>query len=71
MVIKVISQSTAERQAETRELFEQCKPYLDDGYSLAGAVKLVTRVNHQSFCRRKWYMDLREYAESMGYRGRV
>lgn len=71
MTIRVISQNTAERNAETKRLFLECKPYLDKGVSLARAAQIVTGVNHQSYTQRHWYRELREYAESKGYRGRV
>ncbi|MBR2557142.1 MAG: hypothetical protein IKE95_02035 [Methanobrevibacter sp.] len=71
MTIRVISQNTAERNAETRRLFLECKPYLDKGHSLTKATQIVLGVNHQSYTQRHWYKELRKYAESLGYEGRV
>lgn len=71
MTIKVISQTTEERNKETKELFLKCKPYLDKGHSLTKATQIVLGVNHQSYTQRHWYKELRNYAESQGYNGRV
>ena len=71
MTIKVISQTTSEQKEETIRLFHECKPFLDEGYSLAKTVKIILGVNHQSFTRYSWYKELRKYVESQGYKGRV
>ena len=66
MMINVISQSTAERRAETVALFEACKPYLDRGMSLRKAVHEGTD-RRVSNTRNGWFLELKEYAKSQGY----
>ena len=68
MSIRVISQSTEERNLETVELFEKIKPFLDEGYIYSQAVSLVIGKN-ETFNRFQdaWYRDLVDYGESMGY----
>ena len=70
MGIKVISQNTSERKEETKQLFEQCRPLMDQGYTLGKAVQKVLNINHLGFYGLRWYKDLREYTESQGYRGK-
>lgn len=65
MNITVIQQTTAERNKETRELFERIKPLIDDGYSFRQAlIKLGYRVSNT---RNGWYKDLVDYAQTQGY----
>ena len=65
-MITVIAQSTSERKAETKALYEKCLPYLNKGYSLYTAVQQVdTRQPNNT--RNGWYRDLIDYAESQGY----
>ena len=64
--MKIIELSTAEREQETRELFLQCKPYLDKGYGLYSSIRLATdrvAINSNS----GWYRDLIDYCKSQGY----
>ena len=65
-MITVIEQSTSERKAETKELFEQCQPYLDKGWSLNKAVTEATN-RKPTNSKNGWYRDLIEYAASQGY----
>ena len=65
-MINVITQSTSERQDETRRLYEACKPYLDKGYGLRKAVTLATG-RRVSNTKNGWFRALREYAESEGF----
>ena len=63
--IKVISQTTAEREQETVEFFKEVEPLLQEGYTLREA---VWELKHQhGNPRRAWYRDLRNYAEEQGY----
>ena len=62
MSIRVIEQTTAERREETRRLYLQCKPYIDKGWSLAKAAKLIKGYSPTN--RHGWYRDLIEYAET-------
>ena len=65
MTIKVITQTTTERKAETRRLYEACRPYLEQGYSIFKAAWKVTGT--KPHCRVAWYRDLREYAKTQEY----
>ena len=67
MGITVISQTTAERREETKQLFEDCKPYLEQGMTLSKAVRIIKGINHHTFTRQAWYKELQEYAETQGY----
>ena len=69
-MITVISQTTQERDEETRRLFESIKPYLDDGYSYTSALKKVGRINSKAkgyYYGQGWFRELKEYGESQGY----
>ena len=66
MSIRVIEQSTSDRRAETKAIFEKVKPLLDQGYGLWSAtLKATGRYVHNS--RNGWYRELIEYCESQGY----
>lgn len=70
MTITVIEQSTSERNEETVSLFNQIKPLLDNGFSYMGACIHIGRVplkTRNSYYKKQWFRDLREYGESMGY----
>ena len=66
--ITIISQSTAEREKETKELFEKIKPLLDQGMIYSAAVMKVKNLPY-AFNRNKqaWFRDLVAYGESQGY----
>lgn len=69
-MITVIEQTTAERRAETRRLFEQIKPLLDLGYSYNSALRKINRVTSYSqghYYNQAWFKELKEYGESQGY----
>ena len=69
-MITVVEQTTNERREEARQLFEQIKPYLDEGYSYMNACVLVGRckVNlRNQYYKYGWFKDLKEYGEAMGY----
>lgn len=68
--ITVISQTTAERKAETKELFISVKPFLEQGLSLKRATLKVKPDLCSNFSHKRWYKDLRDYCEEQGYRRR-
>lgn len=70
MGITVIEQTTAERQKETEELYEQVKPYLDKGLPIYKAVPQALHINHMGFHQQRWYKDLLDYAVKQGYQKR-
>lgn len=71
-MINVVSQSTNERKNETRLLFNQIKPLLDDGVIYAKAVKIIKGLPEgYSLSRRAWYRDLLSYGKSQGYDPKV
>ena len=68
MSIKVISQSTKEREQETIDLFNKAKPYLDDGCSYRLAIIKALGLNPNHFrSNAKWYRDFIDYANAHGY----
>ena len=69
-MITVIEQSTSERLEETRQLFLQIKPFLDEGLSFNKAflkAGLFSSENY-SVSNQKWSRDVVEYAKKQGYR---
>ncbi|MBQ6220157.1 MAG: hypothetical protein IJH63_10465 [Methanobrevibacter sp.] len=68
MGIKVISQSTSEREAETKELFEEIKPLLDNHLTYSDAVCQVKNIKDKYLIyQRAWFKDLIKYGETKGY----
>lgn len=65
-MIKVIEENTTERRNRIRKLYEDCKPYLDQGYSLHKAVWLVTGTQPNN-TKNGYYRELIEYSQSQGY----
>ena len=60
----IIESREADIQRETRELYQQIKPYLDDGKSFTYALHQIGKgINVKS----GWYKRLREYTISQGY----
>ena len=54
--------------AETLEIFEKCKPYLDQGYGFHKSCRLALGYSEKSnFAGRKWYKKFRDYAIRQGY----
>ena len=64
--MKVIEQSTAEREQETKELFEAIRPLLDDGYTYNKALRKVKRLSTLNTSN-AWYRNVIEYGEKQGY----
>ena len=50
---------------ETDLMFEKVKPYLDDGYTLYSALKII--MGRRPHSNARWYKDLREYCREQGY----
>lgn len=67
--ITVITQTTAERQAEMVQLYNDCIPYLLQGYTLRQAVGEVKGLKNLPNSRLAWFRDLKQYAYEQGYRG--
>ncbi len=67
--ITVIEQTTADRNKETQELYENCLPYLKQGLTLRQAVAKVQNKNYTCFSRFTWYKELLTYAKNQGYNG--
>ena len=68
MSIKIISQSTKEREQETIDLFNKAKPYLDEGFSYRSAViKALGKESNSSFSHFSWYKEFMEYTDAHGY----
>ena len=68
MSIKVICQSTKEREQEIIDLFNKVKPYLDDGCSYRLAlIKVLGKESNSSFSHFSWYKEFMEYADAHGY----
>lgn len=69
-MITVIEQTTEERNNETKTLFEQIRPLLDQGYGYNSALIKIGKIPRESrsgYYRQGWYRDLKEYGESQGY----
>ena len=69
MTITVISQTTAERNEETRQLFNSIRPYLDKGYSYRSALNQIGKIRNMSggYYTQSWFRELIEYGETQGY----
>lgn len=67
-MIKVISQNTAEREKEIRDLFERIRPLLDEGYSYRQAVIKVKDISpFANVVKYAWFRDVVEYGKKQGY----
>ena len=67
-MITVVQQTTAERQEETRQLFEEIRPLLDEGYSYRSALQKIGRCGDGGgYYQQAWYRELCEYGTSQGY----
>ena len=68
-MITVISQTTAERNEETRQLFESIRPYLDNGHTYRSALNEIGKIRNMSggYYTQSWFRELLSYGESQGY----
>ena len=64
--IRIVEQSTAEREQETRELFEKIRPLLDNGCTYNKALRHVRGLRSLN-TKNGWYKDVIAYGERMGY----
>lgn len=60
----IIESSEKDIQNETIELFNQMKPYLDNGDTFTTALKKVGRYSNS---RAGWYKRIHEYVLNQGY----
>ena len=70
MTIKVIEQTTRERNEETKALFDAIRPLLDEGYSyMTACVKIghVDEVASHGQYGNGWFKDLKKYGATQGY----
>ena len=68
MSIKVICQSTKEREQEIIDLFNKAKHYLDDGCSYRLAImKALGLKPNCNFSHFSWYKEFMRYADAHGY----
>ena len=69
IMITVIEQTTAERRAETRELFNSIRPYLDNGYGYRSALNQIGKIRNMSggYYTQAWFRELVEYGGTQGY----
>ena len=68
-MITVVCQSTSERQKETEELFQEIKPYLDEGFTYNQSLVKVGKITANTHLNIKtgWFRHLVEYGKSQGY----
>ena len=62
----IIERNSQDYQAETKELFNKVKPFLDNGYSYNKAVKVIKNIESLN-TKASWFKDLVEYGEKQGY----
>ena len=69
MTIKVIEQSTQERELETKQLFQKIEPLLRQGYTYRDAIRKVGRVppNSNPSVHYGWFKQLITYGTQKGY----
>ena len=66
--MKVIERTQEDIDQETKELFQECKPYLDKGYGFYKTLRIVKNIPEtSSFGNSSWYKRFREYAIKQGY----
>ena len=72
MQFRIIERTDKDIENETKQLFDECKPYLDQGYGFPAAVRLVKGFSEtHTFSSLAWYKRFREYAISKGYHART
>jgi hypothetical protein len=69
MTIKVIEQSTQERELETKQLFQKIEPLLRQGYTYRDSLKKIGRItpNSTPSIMYGWFKELIDYGKRKGY----
>lgn len=62
---KIKERSAEDIQKEIEELFELCKPYLEEGWGLLYALEQIHGMRPST--SKRWYKDLKKYCWDMGY----
>lgn len=62
---KIIERNTAERKEDIKELFEECRPLLEEGLSLRKAVMKI-KDKESVNTRLAWYRELKQMAIEEG-----
>ena len=66
----IIERSSKDIENETIALFNECKPYLDKGYSFTRTIRIVKDITSEGsgFTNLAWYKRFKEFAISQGYK---
>lgn len=67
MTIRVIEQTTSERNQEIHDLFQQIKPLLDQGYNYVDAYSKITGISKRNLQGTAKFKHLKKYGETQGY----
>ena len=66
--MKVIERTSKEVDNETVQLFNDCKPLLDEGIGFYEAIRTVKGLRQSTnFGNSSWYKQFRAYAKAQGY----
>ena len=64
----IVERSSQDIDNETKKLFEDCKPLLDEGMGFYSAIRQVKGLRTSSnFGNSSWYKRFKAYAKSQGY----
>lgn len=67
-MMTIIERTSKDLQDETIELFNECKPLIDEGYSMTHAIRTVKNLRPgNGFTDTAWYKRFKEYAATQGY----
>jgi len=65
----IIERNSQDIEAETVQLFNDCKPLLDEGVGFYEAIRKVKNIRGSSnFGNSSWYKRFKAYAASQGYK---
>ena len=62
---EIIERSNEDMVDEIKEMFEQCKPYLEKGYGIVYAVQSALGINPAN--NASWFKNLKKYCWEKGY----